>query len=71
VPELLGQIIEGPTMRPTSVISERRLAPRARLGAKFDAWFFRACAVMPTSRFSTAVEQTEALREALAADRDA
>ncbi|MFO0550817.1 MAG: serine/threonine-protein kinase [Polyangiaceae bacterium] len=67
IPELLGQILGGVILPPTEVVRARGLSPRAPLPRAFDVWFAKACALDPRARFSTAVAQADALRQALAA----
>ncbi|MFO0613481.1 MAG: protein kinase [Polyangiaceae bacterium] len=67
--ELLAEIVAGPRLLPTDVVEIRRLAPRARLGENFDAWFMRSCEIGPADRFRSAVEQITALAHALERDR--
>ncbi len=65
IPELLGQIVEGPQVPPSWVVRERGLNPLAHLGAEFDGWFMHACHVDPRRRFSSMVDQVDAMRRAL------
>jgi serine/threonine protein kinase len=55
---LLRAVARGPVTRPSSMGCDR--------GSPFDGWFARACALQPGDRFSTCVEQVEALAQALA-----
>ena len=60
IPELLGQIVEGPQVPPSWVVRERGLNPLAHLGPEFDGWFMHACHVDPRRRFASMVDQVEA-----------
>jgi len=70
IPELLGQIMEGPQVPPSSVVRQRGLLPHKRLGPAFDAWFMRACHVDPRQRFSSVREQITEMRTVLRKDEE-
>ncbi|HET6147906.1 MAG TPA: serine/threonine-protein kinase [Polyangia bacterium] len=55
---LLQAVTRGPTAPPSAMGCD--------LGAAFDAWFARACAVDPTRRFASCAEQVDALAGTLA-----
>jgi serine/threonine protein kinase len=57
VMSILAEILHGPPIAPS--------ARNPSLGNAFDAWFFKACHREPERRFASAVEQMEALAEAL------
>lgn len=65
IPELLGQIVDGPQVPPSWVVSERGLTPSTQLTTQFDAWFMRACHVDPRMRFESVAEQIAVMRNAL------
>jgi serine/threonine protein kinase len=69
IADLFAEIVAGPRIAPSEIVLARSLAPLARLGAHFDAWFMRACDVDPARRFGSAREQADALDRAL--ERDA
>lgn len=69
IPELLSQILRGPTKLPSEVVRDRGLLPMQRIGSAFDAWFTHACQVDPSRRFATVVEQVTHMQQALETDR--
>ncbi len=60
---IIGQVLYEPMTPPS--------ARGCRLGLEFDVWFLRACNREPQRRFTSAVEQVEALAECLGLPIDA
>src|SRR5262245_61734624 len=60
---IIGQVLYEPMTPPST--------RGCRLGLEFDVWFLRACNREMAQRFSTAVEQIEALAESLGLPADA
>lgn len=65
IAELLGQIVEGPTLPPSEVVRQRALTPLVTFDADFDAWFMKACSLNPKDRYKSTVDQVTALADAL------
>lgn len=68
MPDLLAAIVAGPRVPPSQVAAARAVNAPTTLGPAFDAWFFLACQVDPSARFSSCREQMLALGVALAED---